>query len=368
MAVEFYYELTGRKGKTLWDSMGQDTFDDSVAEQTSFYEKEAHLGGECREAFVDECLWKELDKDDLEDIIKGHPELFGKSNDGIKEWLLSNECPGIEEKEYIERWAFDRACSDAQTGVLWDHFDHGDDVEVALQMGLIKYPDMVNGEYVAIKGGRTEIPVDVANRILALREKMDKMQEGEERLEPAMEIRKLEREAAAKLILVNGFYCDIHDGRANYAVPIPRNEVLVCPSCGHPICPVCANCYDADPKTIEDASRYLASCDEVSGMAYCGECGDWGEGFMLRFLRLVNCPIPPEYEERTSRPRRARFYATARVAELPDSGEIVAEVKRRFEEGTSGIIKIKHPTGEIWGFPERHPEGWIVTVLYPEER
>src|SRR3972149_1709443 len=161
MAVEFYYELTGGKGKTLWDSLGQETFDDSVAEQTKFYEKEAHPGGECRDAFVNECLWKELDKDDLEDIVKGHAELSGKTNDEIKEWLLSNECPGIEEKEYIESWAFDRACSDVQTGVLWDHFDHGDDIEVAMQMGLIKYPDMVNVEYVAIKGGRAEIPVDV---------------------------------------------------------------------------------------------------------------------------------------------------------------------------------------------------------------
>ena len=103
-------------------------------------------------------------------------------------------------------------------------------------------------------------------------------------------------------------------------------------------------------------------------MAYCGNCGDWSEEFMLRFLNLVRCPIPPEYQDRKSEPRKATYLATQTVAALPDVDEIMSKVKKKFDKGTTGIIKIFHPTGEIWGFPERHPEGWVVTVLYPEER
>ena len=365
--VKYCYELTGREGKTLWDSLDQKSFDESVSEQVRFYEKEAHQGGECRDAFINECLWNELNKDDLDGIVKGHPELSGKSDNDIKEWLFSHECPGIEEKEYIESWAFDRACSDAQTGVLWDHFDHKDDIEVALQMGLVKYPVMVNGKYVpGTESGKAEIPVDVANRVLALREKM---KEGEEqRFDLGMEIRRLEREAVGKLIRVTGFYCDIHGGMAIYKVPVLRTEVFECPACGHPLCPVCANCYSKDPQTVEEARQYLFSCDEVSGRAYCGNCGDWSEEFMLRFLNLVGCPVPPEYQDKKSKPRKATYVATQTVAALPDVDEIMSKVKKKFDEGISGIIKVSHPTGEIWGFPERHPEGWVVTVLYPEER
>jgi len=364
MAVEFYYELTGRKGKTLWDSLDEKVFEEAIAAQAASYEQDARPGGDRREDFIEEHLWDELNGDDLDAMAEDRPELKNKGNEAIKKWLKSHECPGMDEKEHIMRWAWERANFDGQTGALWDHFDHKDDMETALNFGLIRYPEMVDGSYV--DGGRYTIPVEVANKILSLCEKRKK--EGEKDLELTREISRLEKEAVEKLIRVTGFYCDIHGGRAEFESQIPRNEVLTCPSCGHPICPVCANCYDTDPKTIEDARRYLASCDDVSGMAYCGECGDWGEGFMLRFLKLVGCPIPPEYEGKIHGPRRASFYATGRVANLPDAGEIVAEVKRRFEEGTSGIIKIEHPTGVIWGFPERHPDEWVVTVLYPEER
>ena len=50
--VKYCYELTGREGKTLWDSLDQKSFDESVAEQVKFYEKEARQGGECRDAFI----------------------------------------------------------------------------------------------------------------------------------------------------------------------------------------------------------------------------------------------------------------------------------------------------------------------------
>ena len=103
-------------------------------------------------------------------------------------------------------------------------------------------------------------------------------------------------------------------------------------------------------------------------MAYCGQCGDWGVEWMLRFLRLKRCPIPPEYESYKPAPRSVRIVATSTVAALPDSRRILESVSRSFAKGISGIIHYPHSTGEIWGIPERHTEGWIVTLCYPEER
>lgn len=150
--------------------------------------------------------------------------------------------------------------------------------------------------------------------------------------------------------------------------PYPKSEVLTCPSCGHPVCPICANTYDEDPDTVEKAREYMQSCDDVSGRAYCGQCGDWGEDFMLRFLKLIDCPIPPEFESAERKPRQAQFLMTNSISQLPNAGEIMDIVREQFDSGASGIIKVSDATGEIWGYPERHPEGWIVTVLYPHER
>lgn len=166
---------------------------------------------------------------------------------------------------------------------------------------------------------------------------------------------------------VEGFGCEIHGGPSIYRKPMPKDEVPKCPCCEHPICPVCANAYIENPRTVEEAREYLASCDESSGKAYCGWCGDHSEEFMLRFLELIGCPIPSEYKNKKKSRRSVSVYATPSVASLPDIGDIVVKVQRKAASGISGIIKIDHPTGEIWGYPEKYPEGWIVTIMYPHE-
>jgi len=54
--------------------------------------------------------------------------------------------------------------------------------------------------------------------------------------------------------------------------------------------------------------------------------------------------------------------------EIQDFPDISAKVVETFESGTSGIIKVEHPTGEIWGIPEKHPANWVVTICYQHER
>lgn len=350
--VKFHYDLTNNYGESLFASLRDHHFQDLIDDRAETYKNNGGVGGEWRGSFVEECLWKRLNGDDLDSISELNPELKGQPNVRIKEWLFSNKCPVSNEEKLLEEWAWERANFDAQEGILWD-FDHNDDVETALHFGLLK------------------IPPDALKKIKALLKKAESSKEDERAEHYRHEAERLERDSIDKQILVSGFYCDIHGGRAEYKKPIPKSEVIVCPSCEHPICPVCANCYSNDPQTPDEARRYLESCDDVSGMAYCGECGDWGLEFMKRFLKLVGCPIPPEYEN--SKPiepieRVAEFYATSRVSALPDIGNIVMAVRKKFAEGVSGIIKVDHPTGEIWGYPERHPHGWVVTIMYPEER
>jgi len=83
---------------------------------------------------------------------------------------------------------------------------------------------------------------------------------------------------------------------------------------------------------------------------------------------MKGCPLPEAYRDFTPSPRRARYVTTRTVADLPELNEIAASVQKAFMEGTSGIIKVQHTSGEIWGIPERHPDGWIVTICYPSER
>lgn len=169
--------------------------------------------------------------------------------------------------------------------------------------------------------------------------------------------------------IVDGFYCNIHGGDVKYKKPIQKSEVIVCPSCGHPICPICANCYSSNPDTVEKSREYMESCDSNTGMAYCGNCGDYSQEFMLGFLKLIVAPIPKEYENPMQIPREnVEYWATATVRELPDFQDIFSQVKEQWEKGTTGIIKVQHPTGEIWGWTDRYPDKWVVTIMYPEER
>ena len=89
---------------------------------------------------------------------------------------------------------------------------------------------------------------------------------------------------------------------------------------------------------------------------------------MLRFLKAVNCPIPPECEEFEPIPRSARFCMTATVNALPNKISILRTAIAEFNKGTTGIIKIPDTSGEIWAITDKYPDGWVVTICYPMER
>lgn len=166
--------------------------------------------------------------------------------------------------------------------------------------------------------------------------------------------------------LVKGFVCSIHGGNAFYAKPVKEADVLKCPSCGHPICPVCANAYSTDPKTAEQAIQYLDTCDSVSGAAWCGQCGDYGREFMERFLKLVGCEMPKLTVKPD--PVRPRVVVTASLAVLPGIDKIATAACEKFMEGSRAMQTIPHSTGEILAVPDRYPDEWVLTLCRPEER
>jgi hypothetical protein len=195
---------------------------------------------------------------------------------------MANELPNDKgELELREKCAWEEADDVAyDAGVMCKD----DDIETAYTFGLIKF---------------TDLPRDIQRKIKFLCDRARKY--GVKDSEVASKLRdfscKLEKEACERLILVSGFYCDIHEGNAAYKEPVTMSDVPKCPSCDHPICSVCANAFTKDPKDIEEAREYVASCESVAGHAYCGNCGDYSVEFMLRFLKLIGCPIPPECEE-----------------------------------------------------------------------
>jgi hypothetical protein len=378
-----------RLGCNLYDALREEDFDRIIERETEYYIEQVKVGGERRQPFV-EWLEGHLSAQDWREIKEGI------GCDDLLTWLLESPVPEREEdlrsKYAEEEIAFltttlTKTKSGIHLPLLWDHVDPGDDADVALGFGLISFPPVDdNGQYIR-SGNDRHLPADIANRIKALTDEANELAQKTGRgvgspdpkddLDRAIdekvaslyrEAARLEKEAALSLIRMEGFYCRIHGEEVRFEKPIPKSDVIACPSCNHPVCPDCANCYEKDPATIEEARAYLASCDEVAGMAYCGHCGDWGVEWMLRFLRLKCCPIPPEYENYKPAPRSVRFVATSTVAALPDCHLILESVSRSFAKGISGIIHYPHSTGEIWGVPERHPEGWIVTLCYPEER
>jgi hypothetical protein len=312
--IRYLYEFTGCMGSTLYAALREKDFNRVIEQETRYSIEQSITGGDFRDAFV---AW-------LEGHLSAREWREMKEKAGchdLKTWLLTHPVPDREESlrgrftEEEIRFLTD-TWTKTPTGdhipLLWDHIDPRDDAAVALAFGLVRDP-------------KTEIRV-------------------------------------------MGFYCEIHGNLVKYEEPVVHAEVPICPSCEHPICPLCANTYEKDPATIEEARAYLSSCDDPAGMAYCGQCGDWSVEWMLRFLQLKKCPIPSEYLNPAPPPRPAQFVATCTVAALPDLSRIMAGVKEKFDKGRSGIIHCPHPGGEVWGIPERHPEGWIVTLCYPHER
>ena len=345
--TKFKYDLTGKYGVSLHEALREQDFYNYDAREAECLLEESKIGGDRREDFVS---WLEatLPYSKWADYSRKADVPCEKLSD----YLVTNELPNGEgELELREKYSTEYA-SDFAGDVVQEC---NDDIEIAYAFGFIKFADL---------------PQDVQRKINFLCDRARKYDE--KHSEVSIKLRdfssRLERKACEKLILVEGFYCDIHEGNAEYKESIPKQEVLTCPACGHPICPVCANAFTKDPKDIEDAREYVASCASVSGHAYCGNCGDYSVEFMLRFLQLINCPIPPECGDFKPIPREAKFYMTATVDALPNKDSILQAAISEFNKGTTGIIRIQDPSGEIWAIQDKYPDGLVVTLCYPEER
>lgn len=347
--TKFKYKLTGRYGTNLYETLREQDFNNYTANEAEYILEATKIGGNCRENFIS---W-------LESTLSfskwaDYSQRAGVSCEKLSEWLMANEMPNDEgELELREKYTWEEANDVTyDAGVMCKD----DDIETAYTFGLIKFADL---------------PQEVRRKIELLCNRARIYDD--KHSEVAMKLRdfscRLEKDNCQKLIQVSGFYCDIHEGNAEYKEPMAMSDVPKCPSCGHPVCPVCANAFTKDPKDVEEAREYVASCESVSGHAYCGNCGDYSTEFMLRFLKLIGCPIPPECEDFVQPKHEARFYMTATIDALPNKDNILQAAISAFDKGASGIIKIQDPTGEIWAMPERYPEkGWIITIMRPEER
>jgi len=346
--TKFKYELTGKYGVSLHEALREQDFYNYYAREAEYLLEESKIEGDRREDFIS---WLEatLTYSKWADYSKK----AGVSCEKLSDHLMTNELRNDEgELEFREKYS-----TEYTSGLADDVATecNGNDIEIAYTFGLIKF---------------TNLPQDVQRKINFLCDRSRKYDEKDGKIASKLMdfASRLEKEACEKIVLVEGFYCDIHDGNAEYKEPIARSKVLTCPACRHPICPVCANAFTKDPKDIEDAREYVASCASVSGHAYCGNCGDYSVEFMLRFLKLIGCPIPPECEDFKPIPREAKFYMTATVNALPNKDSILQAAITEFNKGTTGIIKVQDPSGEIWAIQDKYPDGLVVTLCYPEER
>lgn len=215
MDVKYFYEFTGNSGKNLFDSLNESDFQKLIDGQSENYKEEGGPGGEWRDCFINEYLWDKLNGTELDQIAEGVPELQGKPNEAIKEWLKENKCPDRDEEEAIQQWAWESAGYDAQDSCLWDHFDHDNDVEAALNFGFIGYASNTNSEFQSL------IPDDVAKRINELVDQRNAEQDSNKSNAISKQVYFLENSAAEKLTKVTGFYCDIHGGKSEYDEPLP---------------------------------------------------------------------------------------------------------------------------------------------------
>ena len=352
----FKYELTGRYGANLYKSLRESDFRNYADREIESYRTASAVGGIYRKEFVS---WLE------EELIyvkwADYSRRAEVPSDKLSEWLMDNELPSDDgELELRENYAQDYGTSAANCYLA--DFEKGSDLEVAYEFNLIK---------------STDLPQDAQRKINFLCDRAnryDKMHPSysEEPYKVSSKLRncasRIENEAAEILIRVTGFYCNIHGDNTEFKEPIPLSEVLRCPTCNHPVCPVCANAYEKDPSTIDEGREFVASCESNSGSAWCGECGDYSVRVVLRFLKLVGCQIPPECEAFKSIQREATFYMTQAIAALPNKDSILQTAIAEFNKGTSGIIIIQDTSGKIWVIPERHEDGWRVSIMRPEER
>ncbi len=386
MKTKYIYALTNQMGTCLYDTLEQHHFDAIYELERSHIYKMADVGQESRGAFI---LWLQ---DNLSVKEWRETHRLSKSND-LASWLFENPLPKEEEiqrNKYAESetyWLFEPTPnSNGNQNVPFnlEGIDLDDDAEIALFFDLVIYPKKGEcGCY--IKGqNQREIPIETAYQISRLRRKANQIAILTNRLvgapHPKDDLEKaadekirtleneaflLEKKAVLAFVLITGIDCCICLGQATYEVPIPKTDLILCPSCKHPICPFCANCMNDDPKTVEEAGVYLEAADEGRNLAYCGNCGDQSPGFVLEFLRLKNCPIPEDYK---IKPVKLSFQTSITVSGLSDFAKIYTTVINHFKQGRRGIAEVHHHTGEIWGIPEHSGNEWLVTICYADDR
>ena len=251
MEVKFRYELTNRTGCSLYQALREEDFDGIIEGESEYYREQSKVGCERREPFV-EWLEGYLPARDWREI----KESVGC--DDFARWLLENPVPGREEdlrRTYAEKeiefltTTQTKTKSGVHLPLLWDHVDPSDDADVALGFGLITYPPVdESGQYIQT-GNDRHLPADIANRIKAWMDQANELAKKTGRgagspdpkddLDRAIDekVASLYREAAClskttvlSLIRIEGFYCGIHGGEVKVERPIPRSEILACPS------------------------------------------------------------------------------------------------------------------------------------------
>ena len=168
-------------------------------------------------------------------------------------------------------------------------------------------------------------------------------------------------------MIVDTVHCHIC-GRKEVVYPVKLEAAeTLCPQCNTPICPECANLYEKRPATLSAAQKYIEAADADRSKVFCGQCGNFGRPFLLRYFKIIGCPIPSCLLD-DNVPERIQTYLQARVALLPDSIKLADEAVDAFVKGYRGIIKLKHESQVIWAIPEKIEGKWIMTLCYPEDR
>lgn len=164
---------------------------------------------------------------------------------------------------------------------------------------------------------------------------------------------------------VGGTLCDMCNKHVFYPHRVLAADA-VCPQCETAICLRCATLGVEPPSTFDDVYEYQLATEDGKGLAFCGNCGDYGINYLNRYLSIV---MGPEYKHlKPAIPKSYSIVLQTRIAALPDYMELSAKASDIFLAGYRGTIKLPHETGEIWGMPEKRAHGWLVTLGYPEDR
>jgi hypothetical protein len=241
------YDATGNWGDSLFDSLSDyqkgDVFNAMAQDEYDYELKESYVGGDRRYDFV-EWLMEKLTLEQINEIAKLSGLLFDDETitmfneyqnipveKRVYDWLIQSECPEDIESEGNpdnENWM----CWD-WVGVtvqeLWSDLDKGDDYEVALFMGYLRYPgfDQKNKRYVETEGC---IPVETLSKIhetdrkiFACRKFKSRTNKRKVKLEKRLE------DLKNSLIVISGANGPNTEWEFD---PVPMDKAPQCPECG----------------------------------------------------------------------------------------------------------------------------------------